>query len=85
LQFLLKKEKKLSAVFFSLVFDHQALYRSSGLDPYPESLEMLDTDPYPDSMNPDPQLWGQHLLSGVRTTGEKAWHSVYSESHPSKD
>ncbi len=29
------------------------------LDPDPDSLEMLDPDPYPDpvSMNPDPQLW----------------------------
>ncbi len=37
------------------------------LDPYPDqdSLEMMDPDPYPDSMNPDLQHW---FLSTVRTT-----------------
>ncbi len=32
---------------------------SSNPDPYPDSLEMLDLDPYPGpySMNPDPQYW----------------------------
>jgi hypothetical protein len=32
---------------------------SSNPDPYPDSFEMLDQDPYPgpNSMNPDPQYW----------------------------
>jgi hypothetical protein len=40
-------------------------------------------DPDPEKMNTDPQPWGQHSLSGegepIRTTGEKAWHPVYSQ------
>jgi hypothetical protein len=48
LQFFFKK-----GYFFSSVFGHQN--PGSGLDPYPDSVEMLDPDP--DLMNPDPQLW----------------------------
>jgi hypothetical protein len=51
LQFLNKKRyKKILAVFFLqfLVF--------KTLDPDPDSLKMLYSDPYPDSINPDPQL-----------------------------
>ncbi len=39
-----KKKKKNSVVFFSFVFGHQNY--GSGLDP--DSLAMLDPDPYPD-------------------------------------
>jgi hypothetical protein len=39
-----KRKKKISAVFFSPVFDYQNL--DPDLDP--DSLEMLDSDPYPD-------------------------------------
>ncbi len=60
-------------MFFSSVFGHQN--PGSGLDP--DSLEMLDKDPYPDpdSINPDPQLyflqyycWGPNtnLVNGCR-------------------
>jgi hypothetical protein len=47
-------KKNCSSVFFSSVFGYQ--YLGSRLDP--DSLEMLDPDPYPDpdSMNPDPEL-----------------------------
>ncbi len=43
---------------FSCIFFLQFLVIKT-LDPDPDSLEMLDPDPYPDpvSMNPDPQLW----------------------------
>ncbi len=44
----LDKKKICSAVFF-----FRFLLKT--LDPYPDSLEMLDPDPYPDSMNPNPQ------------------------------
>ncbi len=60
LQFLIKKEKEISAVFFSTIFGHQN--PGSGLepnsDPYQDSLKMLDPDTYPDpdSMSPEPQL-----------------------------
>ncbi len=42
LQFLIKKEKKLSAVFFILVLAIKTL----DPEPEPDSLEMLDPDPY---------------------------------------
>ncbi len=47
-----KKKKKIVCCIFSSVFGHQN--PGSGLDPDPDSLEM--PDPYPDSMNPVPQL-----------------------------
>jgi hypothetical protein len=52
LQFLIKEKylKNLLAVFFL-----QFLVIKT-LDPDPDSLEMLDPDPYQDSMSPDPQL-----------------------------
>jgi hypothetical protein len=36
----------------------------SGMNPYPdpESLEMVDPDPYPDSINHDPQHWCLHMI-----------------------
>ena len=46
-----KDIKKISAVFFFFNFGNQN--PGSGLDPDPDSLEMLDPDP--DSMDPDPQ------------------------------
>ncbi len=49
LKFIIKKEEeKMTAVFFKKMLSHQTL------EPYPDSLEMLDLDPYlnPDSMNP---------------------------------
>ncbi len=52
LPFLIKKEKKISDVFFLQFLVIKTLD--------PDSLEMLDPDPYPnpDSMNPpDPQHW----------------------------
>ncbi len=42
LQFWIKKKKK-SAVFFKIIFSHQN--PGSGLDPDPDSLELLDPDP----------------------------------------
>ncbi len=57
LQFFINKgEKEMSAVFFL------QLLIIKTLDPYPDSLEMLDPDP--DSMNPDPQ----HCLSVGNTS-----------------
>ncbi len=41
---------KFQLYFFSTIF--------KTLDPYPDSIEILDSDPYPDSMNPDPQHCG---------------------------
>ncbi len=55
LQFLIKKRYKIFFSFFSSISGHQN--PGSGLDPY--SLEMLDPDPYADSVNPDPQHWLQ--------------------------
>ncbi len=51
--------KNISAVFFCSIFGHQN--PRSGLDPDPGSLEM--PDPYPNSMNPDPQLWFFGILT----------------------
>jgi hypothetical protein len=50
LQFLIRKKNNLSAVFLFLFLAIKTL------DSEPDSLEMLDPDPYrdPDSMNPDP-------------------------------
>jgi hypothetical protein len=47
-----KRFWKISAVFFLQVLVTKTLH------PDPDSLEMLDPDPYPDWMNPDPQHWG---------------------------
>jgi hypothetical protein len=52
LQFLIQKRKKIQLHFFSSDFGHQSL--GSGLDPDPDSCEMLDSDPK--SINPDQQL-----------------------------
>jgi hypothetical protein len=39
-------------------FDRKYLkFKLSFWSSKPDSLEMLDPDPYPDSNNPDPQLW----------------------------
>jgi hypothetical protein len=47
--------------FLSSVFGHQN--PGPGLDP--DSLQMLDLNPYPDpdSFNPDPQLWLNFTIS----------------------
>ncbi len=45
--------------FFPTFFGHQN--RGSGLDPDPDSHEMLYPDPYPDSMKPDTALIGCKL------------------------
>ncbi len=57
LPFLITKDSKKNFRFFL-----QFLVIKT-LDPDPDSLEMLD--PYPESMNPDPQLWflGKHRFS----------------------
>ncbi len=47
-----KKKKKILAIFFSILVI-KTMY------PYPNSLEVLGPDPYPDSLYPDPQ----HCLS----------------------
>ncbi len=56
LQFLIKKDSKNFQLYF-FVFSVWSSNPESGLDPDPDSLKMLDPDPYPDpeSMNPDPQ------------------------------
>jgi hypothetical protein len=56
-------------MFFFVIFGHQTL------DPYPDSLEMLDPDPYPDpdSINPDPQHCGPRTSAGT----------VYIKENPS--
>jgi hypothetical protein len=61
LQFLIKKRYiTISAAFFFLNFGHQN--PGSGLDPGPDSIEMLDPDP--DSMDLDPQ----HCIAGCSET-----------------
>jgi hypothetical protein len=47
LQVLIRKKR--FVVLFSSAFGHQNL--GSGLDPDPNTLEMLDPDPYPDILN----------------------------------
>jgi hypothetical protein len=57
-------QKKFSSVFFSSsVFGHQN--PGSGLDPYPDpdSIEMLDPDPYPDSMKSGSTAMAQSCVS----------------------
>ncbi len=69
----------MSAVFFPSVFGHQN--PGSGLDPDPNSHEMLD--PYPDSMIPDPQLWHKDDLSCtplVTLFGLIIWFIIISAS-----
>jgi hypothetical protein len=48
-----KKKKKISCCIFFLQF---LVIKPLAPDPDPHTLEVLDPDPYPDSMNPDPQL-----------------------------
>jgi hypothetical protein len=51
LQFLIKKRKEKISAEFSLHLIHPFLL---GPHPDPDSLERLDLDLYPDSINPDP-------------------------------
>ncbi len=51
LQFLIKKRKEKISAEISLIFIPPFIL---GPHPDPDSLEMLDPDLYPDSMNPDP-------------------------------
>jgi hypothetical protein len=45
-------------MFSFSIFGHKS--PGSGLDPDPDSFDMLD--PFPDSMNPDPQHWYGYLV-----------------------
>ncbi len=49
------KDEKNFLLFFSSVFGHQNPRSGLDLDPDPDSLKMLDPDPYPDPMFPGPQ------------------------------
>ncbi len=53
------------------------------LDPDPDSLEMQDPDPYPDSMNPDPQLWAEHTVHAMLWNVDPEWFDSGPTFEPS--
>ncbi len=57
LQFLIKKRWKYFQLFFSIFSKPWIRRPDSEPEPDPNSLEMLDPDPYRNSMNPDTPQW----------------------------
>jgi hypothetical protein len=68
-----KRSKKFWLHFFSSIFGHQNPGSRLDLDPYPDSLKMLDPDPYPDpdSINPDLKWWIRIQLIRIHNTASR--------------